>query len=512
MRYPGLVYIVTGLWLLLLAFALLGLMLLTPETFAAKPPQKCHGGNPACQTPSPSGTPTASPSPTPSSTPTPSTAPTASSTATPSAIPTASPSSTPTASPASGWAVVFRDDFDSWDASRYFVYANTWRDTSGRGLYSTSAMSAAGGILNVHLATVNGTPRVAAFVPLPAGTGPRGDMLGMRTELRIRADLMPGYKGVPLLWPNADNNFPFWGEIDWPESDFANQPRAYMHRQGATTVNDQDTYTSLTGTTWQQWHTYVLEWVPGVSAAFYEDGTLIGRSTSRVPAGPMHWVLQFETSLSTVPAAATQGNVQIDYLQVSAQGGPSSTPSPSPTASSTASPSPTASSSPTSTATPTPSPTPSSGTTIVAVGDIHGEGSDADSVATNNLVNSINPTAVLGLGDYQYSTGTCANFMTSGRYNSDWGVQTRRMYATMGPTHDYDGASAEAHRYFSGQCANQSIVSPGAVAAGGIQDWGEPYSFDLGGWHIVQLPSTCERYSGSTCSVASINTDRKAHV
>lgn len=367
-------------------------------------------------------------------------------------------------------------------------------------------MSAAGGILNVHLATVNGTPRVAAFVPLPAGTGPRGDMLGMRTELRIRADLMPGYKGVPLLWPNADNNFPFWGEIDWPESDFANQPRAYMHRQGATTVNDQDTYTSLTGTTWQQWHTYVLEWVPGVSAAFYEDGTLIGRSTSRVPAGPMHWVLQFETSLSTVPAAATQGNVQIDYLQVSAQGGPSSTPSPSPTASSTASPSPTASSSPTSTATPTPSPTPSSGTTIVAVGDIHGEGSDADSVATNNLVNSINPTAVLGLGDYQYSTGTCANFMTSGRYNSDWGVQTRRMYATMGPTHDYDGASAEAHRYFSGQCANQSTVSPGAVAAGGIQDWGEPYSFDLGGWHIVQLPSTCERYSGSTCSVASINT------
>jgi hypothetical protein len=140
------------------------------------------------------------------------------------------------------------------------------------------------------------------------------------------------------------------------------------------------------------------------------------------------------------------------------------------------------------------------------VGDIHGEGSDADSVATNNLVNSINPTAILGLGDYQYTTGTCANFLTSGRYNSDWGVQNRRMYATLGPTHDYDASSAEAARYFSGLCSGQSTVSPGAAAAGGVQDWFEPYSFDIGGWHIVQLPSVCERYSGSSCSITSINT------
>jgi hypothetical protein len=163
---------------------------------------------------------------------------------------------------------------------------------------------------------------------------------------------------------------------------------------------------------------------------------------------------------------------------------------------------------PTPTPTPAPTPAPGSATVLAAVGDIHGDGSDGDAVATNAVVNGLNPAAVLGLGDFQYTYGTCATFMASGRYNSDWGAQNSRMYGTLGATHDYNGTetSSRADLYLSGRCAGQTTVSAGARTAGGTQDWYTPYSFDVGGWHIVQLPSTCARYSGTTCSVASVNT------
>lgn len=85
---------------------------------------------------------------------------------------------------------------------------------------------------------------------------------------------------------------------------------------------------------------------------------------------------------------------------------------------------------PTSTATPLPTlantpaltPTASSGSVVVvALGDIHSDGNDPEAIANLNMVNSINPTAILGLGDYQYTSGTCSNFTTSGRYVSDGG-------------------------------------------------------------------------------------------
>ena len=47
---------------------------------------------------------------------------------------------------------------------------------------------------------------------------------------------------------------------------------------------------------------------------FLLDGQVIGTSTSRVPSTAMHWVLQVETSLSTVPSAATDGHVLLDWV------------------------------------------------------------------------------------------------------------------------------------------------------------------------------------------------------
>jgi len=173
------------------------------------------------------------------------------------------------------------------------------------------------GLLDIHVQTVNGVHKVAAIRVLPPGRlSDTGDLDGMRVEYRLRADRMPGYKGVPLLWPMSQD-WPRDGEINFPESNFDAAPRAYMHRQGGTTGGDQDFYPTPAGTSWQDWHTYAIEWVPGVSCEFFLDGVSIGRSTARVPSGPMHLDLQFETQLSGgAPANSVSGHIQIDYVRV----------------------------------------------------------------------------------------------------------------------------------------------------------------------------------------------------
>ena len=146
----------------------------------------------------------------------------------------------------------------------------------------------------------------------------------MRYAFRIRADRMVGYKGVPLLWPLAGDRM-LNGEIDSPESDFNNvdgagnpsTPMAFMNRVNATGPDDQDWYPTPAGTSWQDWHTYVVEWVPGVSVTYYIDGVRFGHSTSRVPNTPMHLVMQFETTLyGFVPDSTVRGYVQIAWLAV----------------------------------------------------------------------------------------------------------------------------------------------------------------------------------------------------
>ncbi len=119
----------------------------------------------------------------------------------------------------------------------------------------------------------------------------------MRVEFRIRADAIAGYKGVPLFWPMS-GNWPTDGEIDFPESNFMDQPKAFMHHQDAALGADQDWYQTPTGTSWQTWHDYVIEWIPGIRCEFFLDGVSIGRSASRVPNSPMHLAMQFETGLS----------------------------------------------------------------------------------------------------------------------------------------------------------------------------------------------------------------------
>src|SRR6266566_9221046 len=95
-----------------------------------------------------------------------------------------------------------------------------------------------------------------------------------------------------------------------------------------------------------------------------------------------------------------------------------------------------------------PSPSKAASTvTVVAVGDIFPEGQSDAPKKTAELVDQIDPTAILGLGDYQYTTGSCDNFLDPDHYDAVWGRENHRLYPVFGPTHDYNALTANAAGY-----------------------------------------------------------------
>jgi hypothetical protein len=228
-----------------------------------------------------------------------------------------------------GWKQLFVDDFDvdvplgsfpSSVSSTWGAYKAPARDTSKRGAYAPErVVSVANGVLTKHIHSENGTPLVAALTPKVPGSNKYGQMYG-RYEVRFRADRpATGYKMAWMLWPDSGTNTTGAssggggnGEIDWPEMDLDDTSVwGFVHHMNATAGSDQDWFKARIDI--RQWHTYTIEWSPGLVRLLL-DGNEIGRSTNRIPSTPMHWVLQTETSLSTVPVASTEVNVMIDYV------------------------------------------------------------------------------------------------------------------------------------------------------------------------------------------------------
>lgn len=229
-----------------------------------------------------------------------------------------------------GWRLIFTDDFNTavplgWfpDAAsqKWWAYPPTWWDTVKHGNYDAArVLSCHDSMLDYWVHTENGIPKVAAPVPrINTATlstrCPAGQLYG-RYAVRFKSDPLPGYKTAWLLWPDS-GVWPRDGEIDFPEGDLraGSIIKAFMHRQGATTGNDQDYWT--TGKTYDAWHTAVIEWGPN-SCQFFLDDLASPVFTARVPNTPMHWVLQTETDLDTAdkPDPATQGHVYIDWVAV----------------------------------------------------------------------------------------------------------------------------------------------------------------------------------------------------
>jgi beta-glucanase (GH16 family) len=225
-----------------------------------------------------------------------------------------------------GWRQVFTDDF-STDVqvgdfpdnnayrSRWGVYPDGAKDTAGQKggpsrYYPSKVVSIQNGLLSLDLHTENGTPMAAALLPeLPGSADGQGQRYGKYT-IRFRADPVAGYKTAWLLWPDSEA-WPRDGEIDFPEGGLSGTISAFMHRQGGSSGGDQDAFS--TSARYTSWHTASIEWTP-TEVNFILDGQSIGRSTSRIPNTPMHWVIQTESSLTRTPDPAARGNVQIDWV------------------------------------------------------------------------------------------------------------------------------------------------------------------------------------------------------
>ncbi len=99
--------------------------------------------------------------------------------------------------------------------------------------------------------------------------------------------------------------------------------------------------------------------------------------------------------------------------------------------------------------------------------------------ATSDLLLTINPTAVLTLGDDQYPHGRLNDFLQS--YDSTWGRLKGITHPTPG-NHEYWTANAAGYFAYFGDAAGP----PGKGY----------YSFDLGAWHLIALNSNCRHVGG----------------
>ncbi|MFE5835241.1 hypothetical protein [Arthrobacter sp. NPDC056493] len=137
---------------------------------------------------------------------------------------------------------------------------------------------------------------------------------------------------------------------------------------------------------------------------------------------------------------------------------------------------------------------------IAAVGDMNGANmaapdspSGRNAAAITRLVQKNQIDAFLGLGDFQYSTAYCADYVNY--WTPLWGGTKPKLYWVSAPNHDWEpGRNEDLDNFMNGQC-------PGAPAKAAINQQrgfignGQPYSKDFGRWHFAFLSSAHWRYN-----------------
>ena len=143
---------------------------------------------------------------------------------------------------------------------------------------------------------------------------------------------------------------------------------------------------------------------------------------------------------------------------------------------------------------PWPSPLPAP--VLMAAGDLVTSATNRDAIAVRDAVSARAPTRVLMLGDYQYTFGSLSAIL--GGADRIWGAKPGGLWSIMrptaGPMHDI------------ANCAGSDYKAYWDV--GGMQ----PYSFDLGTWHLISLPSAAFSYKCDTAGILSwLTQDLAAH-
>ena len=131
-------------------------------------------------------------------------------------------------------------------------------------------------------------------------------------------------------------------------------------------------------------------------------------------------------------------------------------------------------------------PAPSPGeTVVVAAGDIAcvpgavTTPSKCRHAQTAQLAETLDPAAVLVLGDLQYNSGELANFLAS--YDPTWGALKSKTFPSAG-NHEYGTPGAAGYFDYWGAQAGPAGVGY--------------YSFDLAGWHVIALNTQCSGVPG----------------
>jgi hypothetical protein len=137
---------------------------------------------------------------------------------------------------------------------------------------------------------------------------------------------------------------------------------------------------------------------------------------------------------------------------------------------------------------PIPPPAPAGPPVVAAAGDISCASLCAQVQTASLITDVIRPQAVLGLGDFQYETGTLDNFRAF--YDPTWGRFKSITYPINGDAEDFYGTGDWLTYWSSG-----APVTPRAEAS---------YSFNLGSWHVVALNSSCFR--AESCDEAAWTT------
>jgi hypothetical protein len=112
-------------------------------------------------------------------------------------------------------------------------------------------------------------------------------------------------------------------------------------------------------------------------------------------------------------------------------------------------------------------------------------------------LNSGELSAFFGLGDFQYSEGTCSSLVNY--WGRLWAPVIPKTYTIAGPTHDSLSGNELGHRqFFNGECAGSTAKSATVTKLGRSVGPFEWYSFDIGNWHFAMMSTAAIRYNTST--------------
>jgi hypothetical protein len=282
-----------------------------------------------------------------------------------------------------------------------------------------------------------------------------------RWEVRMRvSNRDPRYHPVLSLWPDS-GKWPCDAEIDYAEGTKDLALMSFFHHYSCS--NRQTHAAKAVDAT--RWHNYAVEWtVHGLVG--YLDGVewFQDADPAHQPPGPMHQTIQLDWFPNGTPTNPSR--MDVDWVRVYRQ----------------------------STTSITPRKSAPGDVRIAAVGDMNSErnvavmspsGRNGADIASGLAYGGLN--AFFGLGDFQYSTAHCADYVNY--WMKLWGGTKSKLYWVSAPNHDWrPGLNEDLDDFMNGQCPGDSSKSAINTKQGFIEN-GEPYSSDFGKWHVVFLSS-----------------------